>query len=76
MLGGLDHQTADAGPDGAGEHARGNGTFLTGVRLKKSATDIHAGISIDQVLARQIGPLTRFASLELGCDSVRKTGGL
>jgi Protein of unknown function (DUF1552) len=77
VLGGLDHQTADAGPDGvdgSGEHARANGTFLTGVRLKKSATDIHAGISIDQVLARQIGPLTRFASLELGCDSVRKTG--
>ena len=32
-----------AGPDGAGDHARGNGTFLTGVRLKKSATDIQAG---------------------------------
>jgi Protein of unknown function (DUF1552) len=76
VLGGLDHQTADSGPngvDGSGEHARANGTFLTGVRLKKSATDIHAGISIDQLLARQIGPLTRFASLELGCDSVRKT---
>jgi hypothetical protein len=76
VLGGLDHQTADSGPDGvdgSGEHARANGTFLTGVRLKKSATDIHAGISIDQIMARQIGPLTRFASLELGCDSVRKT---
>jgi hypothetical protein len=77
VLGGLDHQTADSGPggiDGSGEHARANGTFLTGVRLKKSATDIHAGISIDQMMARQLGSLTRFASLELGCDSVRKTG--
>jgi hypothetical protein len=77
VLGGLDHETADAGPngiDGAGEHARANGTFLTGARLKKSATEIHAGISIDQVLARQLGPLTRFASLELGCESERKTG--
>lgn len=77
VLGGLDHQAADSGPggvDGSGEHARANGTFLTGVRLKKSATDIRAGISIDQVLASQVGPLTRFASLELGCDSVRKTG--
>ena len=76
VLGGLDHQTADSGPngvDGNGEHARANGTFLTGVRLKKSATDIHAGISIDQMLANEIGPLTRFASLELGCDSVRKS---
>ena len=77
VLGGLDHQTADAGPDGvvgSGEHARANGTFLTGVRPEKSATDIHAGISIDQVLARHLAPYTRFASLELGCDPVRQTG--
>src|SRR5262249_36902736 len=25
VLGGLDHKTADPGPDGAGDHARGNG---------------------------------------------------
>ena len=74
VLGGLNHRTADGGPDGAGDHARGNGTFLTGVRLKKSATDIRAGVSIDQVIARQIGHLTRFPSLELACDSGRKSG--
>src|SRR5690348_17088701 len=44
VLGGLDHVCANPGPDGGGDHARGNGVFLTGVRLKKSATDIHAGI--------------------------------
>jgi hypothetical protein len=71
----LDHQTAEPGPDGAGDHARGNGTFLTGVRLKKSATDIRAGISIDQVMARALGHLTRFPSLELTCDSAAKTAG-
>ena len=38
ILGGLDHRNATAGPDGAGDHARANGTFLTGVRMKKSAT--------------------------------------
>jgi len=75
VQGGLDHLNATAGPDGAGDHARGNAVFLTGVRLKKSATDIHAGISIDQVLARRIGHLTRLPSLELTCDSIRKTGG-
>jgi len=74
VLGQLDHRTAEAGPDGAGDHARGNGTFLTGVRLKKSATDIRAGVSIDQVLAREVGPLTRFSSLELTCDSSRQSG--
>lgn len=74
ILSGLDHVNATAGPDGAGDHARANGTFLTGVRMKKSATDVRAGISIDQVIARQVGHLTRFPSLELSCDSARTTG--
>ncbi|HEY8504363.1 MAG TPA: DUF1552 domain-containing protein, partial [Gemmataceae bacterium] len=74
VLGGLDHKSAEPGPDGAGDHARGTGTFLTGVRLKKSATDLRAGVSIDQVIARRVGHLTRFPSLELTCDAVRKAG--
>ena len=74
VLGGLNHRTAYGGPDGAGDHARGNGTFLTGVRLKKSATDIRAGVSIDQLIARQIGQLTRFPSLELATDAIHKSG--
>src|SRR5688500_5743366 len=75
VIGGLDHRHATAGPDGAGDHARANGTFLTGVRVKKTAGgDIQAGVSIDQVVAQQIGHLTRFPSLELTCDAVRKSG--
>ncbi|HWN96098.1 MAG TPA: DUF1552 domain-containing protein [Methylomirabilota bacterium] len=75
ILGGMDHVHATPGPDGAGDHARASGTFLTGVRVKKTAgADIHAGISIDQVVANQIGHLTRFPSLELTCDAVRKSG--
>ncbi|APW58885.1 DUF1552 domain-containing protein [Paludisphaera borealis] len=74
VCGGLNHKTAEGGPDGAGDHARGNGTFLTGVRLKKSATDIRAGVSIDQMIARRVGHLTRFPSLELACDSGRRAG--
>ena len=75
ILAGLDHVNATPGPDGAGDHARASGTFLTGVRVKKTAgADIHAGISIDQVTANQIGHLTRFPSLELTCDAVRKSG--
>jgi hypothetical protein len=74
VIGGLDHLNATAGTDGGGDHARANGTFLTGVRLKKSATDIHAGISIDQTIAKQVGHLTRFSSLELTCDAGRNTG--
>ena len=74
VIGGLDHLNATAGMDGGGDHARANGTFLTGVRMKKSATDIRAGLSIDQAIARQVGHLTRFSSLELTCDPGRNTG--
>jgi hypothetical protein len=74
VLGGLDHLNATAGSDGGGDHARANGTFLTGVRMKKSATEIHAGVSIDQTIARAIGDLTPFPSLELTCDAGRNTG--
>jgi hypothetical protein len=74
-VGGLDCQNATPGPDGPGDHARASGSFLTGVRVKKTAgADIHAGISIDQIAANQIGHLTRFPSLELSCDAVRRSG--
>ena len=75
VMGGLDHVNATPGPDGAGDHARASGSFLTGVRVRKTAgADILAGVSIDQIVARQIGHLTRFPSLELTCDAVRKSG--
>lgn len=75
VIGGLDHQHATAGRDGGGDHARASSTFLTGVRIKKtSGADIRAGVSIDQLIAKQVGHLTRFPSLELTCDGVRKSG--
>jgi hypothetical protein len=75
LISGLDDLSANAGADGGGDHARAGATFLTGVRIKKtSGADIYCGVSIDQVVARKIGHLTRFPSLELTCDSVRKAG--
>ncbi|MEM9586977.1 MAG: DUF1552 domain-containing protein, partial [Planctomycetota bacterium] len=75
LLHGFDHANAEPGKDGAGDHARANATFLTGVRAKKTAgADIHLGRSIDQVIASAVGDQTRFPSLELSCDSVRKSG--
>ena len=75
VLGGLDHANAVGGADGGGDHARGTGVFLTGARLNKSATDVRAGISIDQVIANQVGHQTRFPSLEMTCDLNRKSAG-
>jgi hypothetical protein len=75
VISGLDHQNAYPGPDGPGDHARAGGSFLTGVRVKKTAgADIRAGVSIDQLAAQKIGHLTRFPSLELSCDATRKSG--
>ena len=75
VLSGLAQIAGRAGPDGAGDHARANATWLTGVRARKTAgADIQVGVSIDQVLAEQVGKQTRFDSLELGCDKARTAG--
>jgi hypothetical protein len=72
----LGHKNGTAGGDGTGDHARASATILTGTRpFKTAGSDIRAGVSVDQVAARQIGQETRFASLELSCDGVRKSGG-
>ena len=75
IMKGLDNVAAEAGKDGGGDHARGNGTFLTSVRINKSSTNIRAGVSIDQVIAKRIGHLTRFPSLELASDPRRQSSG-
>jgi hypothetical protein len=75
ILSGLAHRCADANGDGPGDHARASATFLTGCQARKTASsDVRAGVSIDQVVARHLGQQTRFASLELGCDKGRQAG--
>lgn len=72
---GFAQKNASAGPDGPGDHARANATFLTGMRAKKTAgADINCGVSVDQMAARAMEGKTRFSSLELSCDGVRKSG--
>jgi hypothetical protein len=72
---GLGHQHGTAGGDGPGDHARASATILTGARpFKAAGSDIRVGVSVDQEAARRIGVATRFSSLELSCDGVRKSG--
>ena len=67
VLSGLDN--APAKPDGPGDHASGTGAFLTNAHpLKTEGADIQNGISVDQVAAATLGPLTRIASMQLGID--------
>jgi hypothetical protein len=74
MLGNLTHNTGRALLDGAGDHGRCCGSYLTGIQVKKSLTDIHSGVSMDQIVAREVGGQTRFASLELGMEDSRQSG--
>jgi hypothetical protein len=75
VMTGLAQTRARANGDGAGDHARANATFLTGMQARKTAgADIRAGISVDQIAASKIGRLTRFPSLELSCDRGRMAG--
>ena len=76
VLSGLAHANARALGDGAGDHARANACFLTGVHPRKTAgADIQAGISADQVAALQIGKDTRLPSLELSCETSTRQAG-
>ncbi len=75
VFGGLTDNSAAGGADGGGDHARANGTFLTGVRIKKTGgMDFHAGVSVDQIMAQSIGLITPFRSLELSCDAIQNVG--
>ena len=62
--------------DGPGDHARAGATWLTGVHPKKTeGADIHAGISADQIAARQFGNETQLGSLEIGLEEPQLAGG-
>ncbi|WP_238326017.1 DUF1552 domain-containing protein [Bryobacter aggregatus] len=76
VLSGLDHYNGQSLGDGAGDHARAGATWLTGVHPKKTeGLDIKAGISIDQLMAKELGKATQLPSLELGLDDNRMVGG-
>ncbi len=75
VLTGLSHINGRALGDGPGDHARAGATFLTGVHPKKTdGADIRAGVSVDQIAANAIGSRTKFASIELGCETAGMVG--
>jgi hypothetical protein len=74
QIGNLTHNSGRALLDGAGDHGRCAGSYLTGIQVKKTTVDIKASISCDQIIANHIGNETRFASLELGMDDSRQAG--
>ncbi len=76
VLSGLAQINGQALGDGPGDHARAGATWLTGVHPKKTeGADIHAGVSADQIAAREFGKTTQLASLELGLEEQSLVGG-
>jgi hypothetical protein len=75
VLSGLTLDPARAHGDGGGDHARAMASFLTGRHPRKTdGADLRAGISVDQIAAREVGRATRFPSLEIGCEGGNNAG--
>jgi hypothetical protein len=74
LLGNLTHNTGRALLDGAGDHGRCCGSYLTGIQVKKTLVDIKASVSCDQLVANEVGKETRFPSLEVGLEDARQAG--
>ncbi len=73
VLSGLNHNAADPLP-GEGEsapHERAGATFLTGVHPRREG---HVGISVDQIVAKELGKHTQLASLEMGLHNTDVSG--
>ena len=73
-IGNLTHNTGRALLDGAGDHGRCCGSYLTGVQVKKTLVDIKSSVSCDQLVANEIGKETRFPSFEVGLEDARQAG--
>jgi Protein of unknown function (DUF1552) len=76
VMSGLDSQQA-AGLDFevGGDHPRACTAWLTGTHAKMtSGADLHAGISVDQIAAKEFGKETQVASLEIGLEAPEVVG--
>jgi hypothetical protein len=72
VLSGLDCVPTPGRPGGA--HAKATTRFLTDVSPPTSETWLDAGISVDQILAQEMGKHTQVASLELAIESSETAG--
>jgi hypothetical protein len=72
VLSGLDCVPSPGRPGGA--HAKASTRYLTDISPPTSETWLDAGISVDQILAGQLGAQTQLASLELAIENSDTAG--
>ena len=64
-----------AGRAKGGGHAKASGSFLSAAEPKLTmGSDVHAGLTFDQLAAKKFASETRVASLQLGCEDSRMVG--
>src|SRR5258708_35044087 len=65
----MSHHCADRQNDGAGDHSRATGAFLSGCHAKRTqGADLHNGVTADQIAARSLGKDNLLPSLELSLE--------
>src|SRR6516164_2568614 len=76
VLSGLDQGQSKGLPfEVGGDHPRACTAWLTGTHAKMtSGADLRAGISVDQITAREFGKYTQLASLDVGLESAEVVG--
>ena len=76
VITGLGNYTASLTNIFGGSHTRGTGSLLTQCPIASPDTtsDIRNGISLDQIIAGQIGDQTRFPSIQVGTRASSLTG--
>ena len=68
VVSGLYCDPAEALGDGGGDHSRACGSYLTGVHVKKSDSNVENAVSMDQIVARQFANETQLGSLQMTAD--------
>lgn len=73
VVSGLSNHAAQKAKGGG--HAKASGSFLSCTQPKYTAgADVRAGVTFDQIAAKQFAADTRVPSLQLGCEDARMIG--
>src|SRR5579862_5668407 len=68
VITGLFCDPAEANGDGGGDHSRACGSYLTGVHVKKSDSNVENAVSMDQIAAKMFERDTQLSSLQMTAD--------
>jgi hypothetical protein len=68
VITGLFCDAAEANGDGGGDHSRACGSYLTGIHVKKSDSNVENAVSMDQIVAKTFEGDTQLSSLQMTAD--------